>query len=83
MVLGVKWLYSIGDHSVNYQIPQISFKDAEGKPVVLKGMDTYPIQVISAKSIRSIMRYGDIEWDFECHITIEGNTTKFSSCTKY
>ena len=31
MVLGVQWLYSIGEHSVNYHIPQISFKDAEGK----------------------------------------------------
>ena len=40
MVLGVQWLYSIGEHSVNYQIPQISFKDVEGKPVVLKGINT-------------------------------------------
>ena len=36
IVLGVQWMYSIGEHSVNYQIPQISFKDVEGKLVVLK-----------------------------------------------
>jgi len=79
MVLGVQWLYSIGEHSVNYQIPQISFKDAEGKSVVLKGMNTYPSQVISAKSMRSVMRHGDIEWAVECQITTEGTTAKVSS----
>ena len=46
MVLGVQWMYSIGEHSVKYQIPQISFKDSEGKPVVLKGINIYPNQVI-------------------------------------
>ena len=66
MVLGVQWLYSIGEHSMNYKIPQISFKDAKGKPVVLKGMNTYPRQVISANNIRSILKHGDIEWDVEC-----------------
>ena len=66
MVLGVHWFYSIGEHSVNYQIPQISFKDAEGKSVVLKGMNTYHSQVISAKIMRSVMRHGDIECDIEC-----------------
>ena len=66
MVLGVQWLYSIGEHSMNYKIPQISFKDAKGKPVVLKGMNTYPSHVISINSMRSILRHGDIEWTVEC-----------------
>ena len=26
VALGVKWLYSIGDHTVNYQIPEMNFK---------------------------------------------------------
>ena len=42
MVFGSQWLYVIGEHSVNYKIPQISFKDVEGKPVVLKGINMYP-----------------------------------------
>ena len=54
---------------MKYQIPQISFKDYEGKLVVLKGMNTYPIQVISTKSMRSVMRHGDIEWVVEFEIT--------------
>ena len=64
---------------MNYQIPQISFKDAEGKLVVLKGINTYPNQVIFAKSMRSVMRHGDIEWVVECQITTKGTTAKFSS----
>ena len=75
-------MHSIGEHSMNYQIPQISFKDAERKLVVLKGINTYPKQVISAKSMRSVMRHGDIEWDVECQITTEGTTTKVSSQPK-
>ena len=61
MVLGFKWLYSIGEHSMNYKIPQMSFKDAEGKQVVMKGMNTYPSQLIFDNSMRSILRHGDIE----------------------
>ena len=30
LVLGVKWLYSIGDYSVNYQIPGMKFQDSTG-----------------------------------------------------
>ena len=62
MVLGVQWLYSIGEHSMNYKIPQISFKDAEGKLVFMKGTNTYPSQLISSNGMRSILRHGDIEW---------------------
>ena len=78
MVLGVQWLYSIGEHSMNYQIPQISFKDAKGKLVVLKGMNTYPGQVISTKSMRYVMRHGYIEWVVECLITTQGTIKDIS-----
>ena len=78
MVLGFQWLYSIGKQSMNYKIPQIIFKDVEGKLVVLKGMNTYPNQVIYTNSMRSILKHGDIEWDVECHITNEGTTPKVS-----
>ena len=56
----------------------MSFKDTEGEPVVRKGMNTYPSQVISANIMRSILRHGDIEWDAEFHITNEGTTAKVS-----
>ena len=69
MVLGVQCLYFIVENSMNYKIPQISFKDDEGKRVVLKCMNTSPSQVIFSNSMRSNLRHGDIEWDVECHIT--------------
>ena len=63
---------------MNYKIPQISLKNPEKKSVVLKGMNTYPRQVISANSMRYILRHGDIEQDSKCHITNEGTTAKVS-----
>ena len=50
--------------------------------MVLKGINTYPSQVISAKSMIFVMRHGDIEWVVECQITTKGTTTKSSSLTK-
>ena len=35
VVLGVQWLYSLGEHTVNYQVPKIRFKNSEGKPILL------------------------------------------------
>ena len=69
MVLGVQWLFSIGENSMNYKIPEMKFKCPNGKLVVLNGMHTYLNQVVSSHSMISIMRHGDIEWDVECLIT--------------
>ena len=56
----------------------MSFKDAKGNPVVWKGMNTYPIQLISTNILRSILRQSDIEWLVECRITIEENSFNVS-----
>ena len=48
VVLGVQWLYSLGEHTMNYQVPKMRFKNSEGKPIVLRGMHTYPNQVVSS-----------------------------------
>ena len=42
VVLGFQWLFSVGEHIVNYQVPEMKFKGSAGKQVVLTGMDTYP-----------------------------------------
>ena len=78
MVLGVQWMYSIGEHSMNYKIPQMSFKSTKGKPIVLKGINIYPSQLISSNNMRSILRHGDIE----CLITDERTIVKVSYMTK-
>ena len=74
LVLGVQWLYSIGEHTVNYQIPEMKFQDLKGVLRVVRGKHTYPNQVVTCNSMRSILRHGDIEWDDECHITSPSQT---------
>ena len=58
-VLGVKWLYYLWEHTVKYQVPEMRLKHSEGKPILLRGMHTYPNQVVSSQNM-SILRYGDI-----------------------
>ena len=69
VVLGVKWLYSIGEHTLNYQIPEMKFQDSKGVLRVVRGQHTYPNQVVTCNSMRSILRHGDIEWAAEFDIT--------------
>jgi hypothetical protein len=40
VVLGVQWLYSLGEIGFNYQTLTMSFRDANGSRVVLRGMST-------------------------------------------
>ena len=53
VVLGVQWLYSLGEHIVNYQFPKIRLKNTEGKHILLRGMHTYPNQVASSHIMRT------------------------------
>ena len=54
---------------MNYQVSEMKFKNSEWKPSLLRGMHTYPDQVVSSHSMRSTLRHGDIECDVECLIT--------------
>ena len=83
VVLGLKWLYSLGEHIVNYQVPKIRFKNSEGKPILLRGMHTYPNQVVSSHSMRTILRHGYIEWDAEFLITYPKPHLNISKHHKY
>ena len=67
VVLGVQWLYFLGENTMNYQVSvKIRFKILEAKPILLRGMHTYPNQVVSSHNMRFILRHGDIEWVVEC-----------------
>ena len=35
VVLGTKWMYYLGEYKMNYQVPEIRFKNSEGKPILL------------------------------------------------
>ena len=60
VVLVVQWLFSIGEHSVNYQIPEMKFQDSTGVLRVVRRQHTYPKQVVNCNSMRYILRHGDI-----------------------
>ena len=60
VVLGFQWFYYLGEHTMNYQVPEMRFKNLEGKPILLRGMHTYPNKVVSSHNMRYILRNGDI-----------------------
>ena len=68
VVSGFQWLFSIGEHSMNYQVPEMKFKGSDGKQFVLTGMNTYPKKLVSSRGIISILKNQYIEWDNECVI---------------
>ena len=59
------------------------FKYAGGKEVVLRGVNTYPKQVVSTNSMRSILRHRYIEWDVECLITTQGTSLEIEQYLEY
>jgi hypothetical protein len=56
VVLGVQWLYSLGKYSTNYQTMEMEFQGQDGRRVVLRGMNTYPPKVVTAKKMEAVMR---------------------------
>ena len=61
VVLGLQWMYYLWENTVNYQVPEIRFKNSKGKPIFLRGLHTYPNQVVSSHSMRSVLKHVDIE----------------------
>ena len=55
----------------------MKFQDSKGVLRVVRGQHTYRNQVVTCKSMRSILRHGDIEWDVEFHITSPKPNIKF------
>jgi hypothetical protein len=69
VMLGVQWLYSLGEIGLNYQMLTMSFKDASGSRVVLKGMSTEAPLAVSTKRMEQIFRHSDVAYAAECLIT--------------
>ena len=44
VVLGVQWLYYLVENTMNYQVPKMRFKNSEGKPMLLRGMQLTQIK---------------------------------------
>jgi hypothetical protein len=62
IVLGIQWIYSLGDINMNYKIMRMEFKDEEGRRFVLRGMTTYLPMIVSAKRMEAILRHKDTAW---------------------
>jgi hypothetical protein len=68
-VSGVQWLYSLGEIGFNYQTLTMSFRDASGSRVVLRGMSTGAPRAVSTKRMERIFRHGDVAYATEFWIT--------------
>jgi hypothetical protein len=71
VVLGVQWLYSLGEIGFNYQTLTMSFRDASGSRVVLRGMSTGAPRAVSTKRMERIFHHGDVAYAAECWITTQ------------
>jgi hypothetical protein len=69
VVLGVQWLYSLGEIGFNYQTLTMSFRDASGSRVVLRGMSTGAPRAVSAKWMERIFRHDDVAYATKCLTT--------------
>jgi hypothetical protein len=71
MVLGVKWLITLGKITTNYQTLEMGFRDSEGKSIVLRGMLIGAPMIVSAKRMERIFRHGEVAYAAECLITTQ------------
>ena len=76
VVLGVQWLYSIGNYTTDYRTMEMEFQGQNGKRVVLRGMNTYPPNPVSSQRMEAVLRQGDIEWPAECFVTFRKPSDK-------
>jgi hypothetical protein len=69
-VLGLQWLYSLGEIGFNYQTLTMSFKEASVSRVVLRGMSTGAPRAVSAKRMERIFHHGDVAYAAESLIIV-------------
>jgi hypothetical protein len=60
VVLGVQWLYSLGEIRFNYQTLTMSLRHASGLRVVLRGMSTEAPRAVSTKRMERIFCDSDV-----------------------
>jgi hypothetical protein len=71
VVLGVQWLYSMGEIGFNYQTLTMNFKDSSGLRVVLRGMSIGEPRAVSTKRMEWIFHHGDVAYATKCLITTQ------------
>jgi hypothetical protein len=71
VVLGVRWMITLGKITTNYQTFEMGFRDQNGKKVVLRGMLIGSPRTVSAKRMERIFRHGEVAYAAECLITTQ------------
>jgi hypothetical protein len=71
VVLGVQWLYSLGDICMNYRDMRMGFQDKGGKRVILRGMLTGSPGIMSNQHMEALFRHEEVDFATECLITME------------
>lgn len=61
LVLGVQWLYSLGDYNTNHQSFQLKFK-SNGKEVVLQGIKEHAVQTVTTKRMERVLQKEEVLW---------------------
>jgi hypothetical protein len=69
VVLGVKWMITLGKITTNYQTLEMGFRDHDRMKVVLKGMSTGAPRTVSTKRMERIFRHGEVAYVVDCLIT--------------
>ena len=75
-------MYYIGKHTIDYYVPEMRFQDVGGKEVVLRGVNTYPKQVINIHSMRFSLRHRYIECVVELLVSTKGTSLEVAQYLK-
>jgi hypothetical protein len=60
IILGVKWLSTLGPITTNYKTMEMSFTEESGRKVVLRGMIGNSTKVVTAKRMEAIFKRDEI-----------------------
>ena len=73
VILGVQWLITLGRFTTNWKTLEMEWIEGKnGKHQKIKGINTYPPQIVSTHIMEADLRRGDIEWVVELHLSKAG-----------
>jgi hypothetical protein len=70
IILGIKWLSTLGPITPNYKTMEMSFTEETGKKVVLMGMMGNTPRVVTTKFMEAIFWREDIAYATKCRISV-------------
>ena len=66
VILGVQWLITLGRVTTNLKTLEMEWIEGEdGRHQKIKGINTYPLHIVSAHRMEAYLLIRDIEWTVE------------------